>query len=326
MSQDRDQLLGLAHAMLDGTLDAAGADRLSRALASDPELAREVAALAVLHDALSKEHGAAVIGRTSARQVAAWTIVRRVAAAAAVLAVTGLLLWTGLRTSPTANAGDVVARLVARARTGDRTYVLRAVDEQGGKRRRDAAPAADAAAPARDKQPSIDGAILTVRDPDRYVLVRIDAEGRRVITGCDGTQAWLVRDDGAVRTSKDLRRFSGAVPGSKFDLPFVHPHESLAELGASYDLVLVPPAPGLGQPWPRIVGSRRTDARGGPRTIEIAYDPSTSIIHSMQLGNLPQARGGPRSVEFQLRDESSQPDAFYGHAAHHAPDRHVIEE
>ncbi len=331
MNPDRHHLRSLAHAMLDGTLDESGSELLSDALATDPALAREVAELALLHDALSREHGAAIIGRNTARRLAAWSIVRRACAAAAVLAVAGVLLWTGLRTSPTASASDVVARLVARAREGDRTYTLRAVtvdDAGGGRRRRDAAPvAADAdSAVGRGKQPSIDGAILTVRDPDRYVLVRTDSEGRRVISGCDGNRAWTVREDGTVRTSKDLRRFSGAVPGSKFDLPFLNPGDALAELGASYDIAIVPAAPAMGQPWPRIVGTRRVDARGGPRDIEIAYDASSLVIRSMRLGNLPQARGGPRAVDFELRDESSQPDSFYGHAAHHTADRPIIEE
>lgn len=330
MSSCRPELDARVDDLLDGTISADGAAELSRALEGDPAFAREVAARALLHDALDREHRDAKAGRAHAWRVRMAALARRASAVAAGIAVASMIVWVALRTMPPASASDVVARLVSAARAGDRTYVLRAdTDSRSmGKRRDDREGAASwkQGTDGRRPQPPIDGALLTVRDPNRYVLVRTDADGRSIVTGCDGRQAWAVPADGPVRTSEDVRRFSGAVPGSRLDLPFVNPHESLADLGSSYDLVLLPAAPREGQRWPRIVATRKSDAKGGPRTIEIAYDAESGVIHAMRLGQLPQARGGPRAVVFELVDQPSLQESFYSHDAHHDAARQVLKE
>jgi hypothetical protein len=218
---------------------------------------------------------------------------------------------------------------VATARGGDRTYVLRAdsAARPAGKRRDEASlPLDPRAKDSRRRQVPIDGAVLTVRDPNRYVLVRTDDRGRQVVSGSDGTKAWLVPADGPVRTSGDTRRFSGALPGSRHDLPFINPHESLSDLAANYTVVIHPAQPASGQPWPRISATRRADSKGGPRTVEIEYDPESGVIRMMRLGQLPQARGGPRAVAFELVDTSAVADSYFSHNAHHDDGRVVLEE
>lgn len=325
------RLIELAHAMLDGTIDEQGAAELSRAMESDPAVAREVAQLALLHDALHREHHEAAMGRASATRLGRLAGIRRALAAAAVLAIAGILLWTTVSVTPSASAEATLARLIAAARTGDRAYSIRAVPDDGRERRGrrgDADSASDLTPRARGKMDEVplDGAVLVVRDPDLYVLTRTDADGRPVVTGCDGRTAWIVPADGPVRVSRDLKRFSGALPGSRFDLPFLHPHDGLAELAAHYDIIELKPAPALGHPMPRLMATRRSDARGGPKSIEIEFDPATAVIHAMRMNNLPQARGGPRSVEFTLSDQTTHGDDHFSHTHHHDPSRSVLTE
>ena len=327
------RLVELMHAMLDGTIDEEGAAELSRAMEAEPTLAPALAQLAILHDALHREHHEAAMGRASASRMTRLTIVRRWLAAAAVLAVAGLLLWTTVSVTPTASAQATLARLAAAARKGDRTYFIEAITDDGRERRGrrdDAGPDRSDAGSRRGRGKAdsvpIDGAVLVVRDPGLYVLTRTDAEGRAVVTGCDGRTAWIVPADGPVRVSGDLKRLSGALPGSRFDLPFLNPHDGLAELAANYDVLELKPAPALGHPMPRLIATRRSDARGGPKSIEIEFDPSTAVIHAMRMDNLPQARGGPRSVEFTLADQLPRTDGFFSHDHHHDPSRPVLAE
>ncbi|MBU3729420.1 MAG: hypothetical protein FGM37_09280 [Phycisphaerales bacterium] len=329
MSDGAADIRALASQLLDGTISVQGAAELSAAIERDPEAARELARLAMLHDALDRQYLDVAAGRAHARRWAVMHALRRVSAVAAAVAVATLAIWASVRSVPSADASDVLARIVATARGGDRTYVLRvdSAAKPAGKRRDEALPSFDPRArDGRRRQAPIDGAVLTVRDPNRYVLVRTDDRGRQVVSGCDGATAWIVPADGPVRVSGDTRRFSGALPGSQHDLPFINPHESLPDLAASYSVVIHPAEPAAGQPWPRISATRRADAKGGPRTVEIEYDPESGMIRTMRLGQLPQARGGPRAVTFELVDTFAVADGHFSHRAHHDDGRAVLEE
>ena len=330
--------VSLANAWLDGRLDGrigegreaehegpAGDDagRLSELLASDPEFAREFARLVLLHDALEREQRAGAEGRRVAAGVRRLAMVRRIAAVAAVFAMAVTLGWMALVAVQPASAAEIVARIVAAARSGDRTYVVRALADNDPRKR----PAPSTAVPrGKRPEPPIDGAVLFIRSPGSYVLARIDADGGETLSGTDGIRAWIVPAKGPVRVSRDPQRFAGALPGSQGGVPFIDPHDGLAELASRYDLRIEPADPLVAGAFDRIVATRRADARGGPKRLEIAYDPATSRIHAMRLENLPQARGGPRSVEFELVDDRPLPPDFFTHQAHHAADRAVIEE
>jgi hypothetical protein len=319
----------LASQLLDGTISVQGAADLSAAMERDPAVVRELARMAMLHDALDRQYLDVAAGRAHARRWIVVRALRRVSAVAAAVAVTALVVWASVRTVPSADASDVLARIVATARGGDRTYVLRAdsAARPASKRRDEASlPLDPRAKDSRRRQVPIDGAVLTVRDPNRYVLVRTDDRGRQVVSGFDGTKAWIVPAEGPVRTSGDTRRFSGALPGSQHGLPFINPHESLSDLAASYAVVSHLAQPAAGRPWPRISATRRTDAKGGPRTVEIEYDPESGVIRTMRLGQLPQARGGPRAVTFELLDTSAVAESYFSHSAHHDDGRAVLEE
>jgi len=304
----------LAGAVLDGCAHDDQAARVSAEVASSPERAREFARLAMLHDAIERALHSSEGGRLAARRIRMRSLVRRITLVAATIVVAVGAGWLAVGTSQPASAAEILARLAEVARAGDRTYFLRAT----GAAKEPATPRKRTGRP----QPPIDGAILSLRAPDSYVLARLDANGDEVLSGSDGMTAWIVPSSGAVRVSRDTTRFSGALPGSKHAIAFIDPHGDLTTLAASYDLEVAPARDRL----TRITGTRRTDARGGPRRIEIAFDPATAVIHAMRLENLPQARGGPRSVELELIDESTLDPAYFTHRFHHAADRVVIEE
>lgn len=308
------------HAHFDGALDDDGAARLSARIASDPEAAAAFARLAFLHDALEREFSvASEEARCDAARVRRVTAIRRTigrsAALVASLALVAGLAWVALLSSRAASASEIVARLVAASRSGDRTYLLREASDAGR--------AAGAAAPRRGKRPAppVDGAILFVRAPDSHVLLRRGPAGGDVASGSDGTRAWIVPDEGPVRVSRDPRRFAGTVPGLPTGVVFADPADGLGDLGSQYELQV-----SVAGETGRISGTRRPDARGGPKRIEIAYDVATSRILSMRLDQLPQARGGPRSVVFELIDDGPLPSDFFAHQSHHDPSRPVIED
>lgn len=306
----------LAHAVLDGVASESDAAQVSAEIAGNPERARDFARLALLHDAIERASAAGADGRAAARRHRVLAVARRLALVAASLAIAAGAAWLAVGTGRTASADEIIARIADVARSGDRTYFLRAVgatkavpesSRRGGRPR-----------------PSIDGAILSLRAPNAYVLARLDEQGDEFLSGSDGTTSWVVPARGPVRVSRDTARFSGALPGSKHAIAFIDPHGDLSTLAASYDLRMIPAS--APDRLARIAGTRRSDARGGPKRIEIAYDPATSVIQAIRMENLPQGRGGPRSVEFELVDDAPLDAAYFTHRFHHGADRAVIEE
>ena len=337
-----DDFASLANAYLDGNLDskidARDRARFEERLANDPAAAREFARLSLLHDALDRELTAGVVGRldarsdarsdtrsharSDARKSAGFSGIRRRVLVAAVMTLAAGLAWVLVSTPREASASDALARIVEALRSGDRTYILRAIEGDDRMRRR------EAPLPAKMKRPPapIDGAIVSLRGPSSFVLVRRDEAGREVISGSDGIHAWIVPADGPVRVSRDPSRFRGALPGGRLDLPFIDPHADLSTLARSYDIVVQKPAPAAGRLDARLVATRRADVRGGPKEIEIDFDPKTSLVRAIRLENLPQAQGGPRAVEFELVDDAPLGADYFTHEAHHTFDRPVLHE
>lgn len=325
-----DDFASLANAYLDGTIDAANRARLEERLAADPSSAREFARLSLLHDAIDRELTAGVVGRLDARRDGgadsrragrSFGLRRRILVAATLFLAMGLA-WVFVSTGREASASDTLARIVEALRSGDRTYILRAIDGDGRMRRREAPPA------GKTKRPPapIEGAIVSLRNPSSFVLVRRDADGREVVSGSDGTTAWIVPAEGPVRVSSDPSRFRGALPGGRLNLPFIDPHADLSVLAQSYDLVVQKPAPAAGRLDARLIATRRADVRGGPKEIEIDFDAETALVRAIRLENLPQAQGGPRAIEFELIDDAPLGADYFSHTAHHTSDRPVVRE
>lgn len=71
---------------------------------------------------------------------------------------------------------------------------------------------------------------------------------------------------------------------------------------------------------------KRSPAHRGPRDVSFWFDARSGVILRMQTDGLPQAQGGPRSLTLELIDQRELGPAFFGHAAHHDPDRRVDHE
>jgi hypothetical protein len=218
-----------------------------------------------------------------------------------------LAVW--LSVPPTVSAAAELDRLIeAPAPVGDRTYRITSRE-----------PPPDV---GDDRQPPLDGAVLYVRNPDNYVLVRRFPDGRPFITGSDGERGWSVKPDGAVRVSGDPLRFRGPLPGNQYGIPFVDPRSDLRQLRDAYTVSPLPTAAdglrGLGF-------EKKTQEHRGPRRVEVWYDPASRVVRRMEFAGLPRARGGPNAVSVELIEQRGLGPDFFRHGSHHGPDRKVVE-
>lgn len=314
----------LIHGYLDETLTAEQQVELENWIKESPEHAGQFAETVLLHDRLRAEmlagdvlenQHAVVASRSSSERL--W--VRRVVTLSAALCLTlvlGLLFWQSV-SSPVLAASDELQRIIQASESAlDRTYVLTALDED--------VDSETLPSTVRGAKPSVDGALLHVRGPNQYVLVRYFADGTEFITGSDGTTAWSVPPRGRVRVSSDPTRFRGAVPGQQHAIPFIDMRNSLRQLQESYELDLSLETTPEG--WRRMNATRRATATGGPKQVTLWYDAQSGTIHRMLLERLPQARGGPRNVLLELTDERDLGPEYFEHTSHHDTNREVIEE
>ena len=230
--------------------------------------------------------------------------------------VLGLIFWQPV-SSPALAAAAELQRIIHASETAlDRTYVVTALDDV------DVDP--ESLPTGRGVKPSVDGALLHVRGPNQYVLVRHFPDGTEFITGSNGTTAWSVPPQGRVHVSSDPTRFRGAVPGQQHAIPFIDMRNSLRQLQESYDLDLSPETTPEG--WRRMDAIRKASATGGPKQVSIWYDATSGAVHRMLLERLPKGRGGPNSVLLELTDQSRLPDDFFSHESHHASGRRIDHE
>jgi hypothetical protein len=314
----------LIHGYLDETLTAEQQVELANWIKESPEHAGQFAETILLHDRLRAEmlagdvlenQHAVVASRSSSDRL--WG--RRVIALSTALCLTlvlGLIFWHSV-SSPVLAASDELQRVIQASEAAlDRTYVVTALDEDVDS---EALPST-----VRGAKPSVDGALLHVRGPNQYVLIRYFADGTEFITGSDGTTAWSVPPRGRVRVSSDATRFRGAVPGQQQAIPFIDMRNSLHQLQESYELDLSPETTPEG--WRQMNATRKSSTAGGPKQVTLWYDVQSGTIHRMLLERLPQARGGPRNVLLELTDERDLGPAYFEHTSHHDTNREVIEE
>lgn len=226
---------------------------------------------------------------------------------AALVTIAVAALWWS--SAPQVSAGTELDRLIEKADTRDRSYVIHNLDAWPEQ--------------PEDRRPPIDGAILHVRQPDQYVLIRKFPDGQLFVTGSDGEHSWAVPPRGAVRISNDVLRFRGPVPGHQHGIPFLNLRSDLVQLRDAYVITaLEPDVSGMRG----LRAERKSRAYRGPRRVELWYDRGTGVIHRMVFHGMPRARGGPDSVSVELLNQRELGADFFKHEAHHAPDRRVIEE
>ncbi|PHQ34148.1 hypothetical protein CEE69_17680 [Rhodopirellula bahusiensis] len=204
----------------------------------------------------------------------------------------------------------------------DRTYEVSVVEQESNgrlSRRRWQAPRR-----SRPKE-EVDGATLSVRGANQYVLTVSLRSGLKRMSGCDGKVSWAFREDGPVHVSGDLSRFRGGIPGHQQDIPFLNLHSHLEQLQSDYDVELLeePPTATGGNGLTQLRGVRKSNEIRGPREIILWFAPNDGTIHRMRLDGLPRARGGPAAVTLELQDQSQLPLDYFSHAAHHEPSKRI---
>ena len=287
----------LIHAHLDGMIDPASEAALSAWLAASPEKARFFATTALLHDRLrhllvaQRELASEQTTNTApvepARQSRHFRVRSFLLVGSLVVSVVVLMVMLPVP-GPVSAAAELDRLIDAPAPIGDRTYRITSRD-----------PVPDV---GDDRQPPLDGAVLYVRNPDNYVLVRRFPDGRPFITGSDGERGWSVKPDGAVRVSGDPLRFRGPLPGNQYGIPFIDPRSDLRHLRDAYAVSTLRPA-GVGR-WGLLFEKRSAEYRG-PRRVEVWYDPQTRVVHRMEFDGLPacprRAEGGIGRVDRTTR-------------------------
>lgn len=315
----------LIHGYLDGQLTEEQLADLNGRLSRDAELARRFALAALLHDRLRdrfRDYGVETKASPPATAEAPIRRPRRVGRRAALVAAStllllagGLLLVRGVGERRVSAAEIALGRLIeAQGRAGDRSYRIVALDD--GSPTTDSTPPRGRARP----RPTADGALLHVRGDGQYVLVRRPGQIEEFVTGCDGREAWSVPPDGPVHVSADPARFRGAVPGEQQGLPFLDLRSALSRLREAYELALIQGPDG------RLLAHKRSASHRGPRDVTVWFDPASGVIRRLRMDGMPRAQGGPRSVTLELIAQHDLGTAFFGHAAHHAPDRRVVRE
>lgn len=312
-----DNVNRLLSAFLDDVLSAEDAERLDRLVATDPAVAAALARAAMLHDRLHDVlRPQATTARGSAVQPAVdrlqgrLTRARRYAGIAiAMAAAAGLVVL--MNRVPTATAAVVALdRIVAAIEAPiDRGYRITVLDHGPTDR-------TPPAAPGGGRKPGIDGARLFVRGADQFVLVRRFGDGSEFITGSDGVIGWAVPPRGRVHLSHDTRRFRRGVPGEHEELPFLDLRSGLESLRHGYDLGVSTDA-SSGQ---RLEAVRRESRRRGPHTVRIWFDHQ-GVATRIEIEGLAVQDGLPRAVALELVSREPLTGEFFGHAAHHTPDR-----
>lgn len=306
----------LIHAYLDDALTAEQASELNRWLRSAPEHRNEFVKAVQLHD-LIQQHFA---GRERLSQAGIVTPVTTqpapgsrqknflpwLSSIMSIFLVVMALAWWGTP-APLSAASELDRLIQSSGKLGDRTYRIRNLDVE--------------AETYHDRRPPIDGALLHVRQPDCYVLIRRYPDQQLFITGCDGERSWSVPPTGAVRASWNPLRFRGPVPGHQHGLPFVDLHSDLKQLHEAYHLQVLQAEAGL----QGLQAEKKSAEYRGARRIEIRYD-TAGVIRRMIFDGMPQARGGPNRLLVEWQSQEPLTKNFFQHESHHGADRQVIEE
>lgn len=181
----------------------------------------------------------------------------------------------------------------------------------------------------RPPKPSLNNAILHVREGNQFVLVRQDSNGKPFITGSDGKTSWAVRSEGPVRVSADLNRFNRDLPGHESSIPLTNIRDSLQRLRQAYEVQLVTadtatPETSGGNTLHTLIATRRPKERG-PKRVEIAFDSSSEQIQHMRFIEMPY---GPARLDLYMTliDERPLSRDFFHHQSHHSRDRTVLVE
>lgn len=313
-STDKEWMRKTIDGYLDGTLSARESDDLNRWIKENPDNALAFGRRVRLHDSLRQVVAdAAWVPTPQKGSFGNKKKFRRLQLVGALSVAAVLALWAFL--SQPVSAAREMERLIrvssAELAQKDRTYrILNLEDypEEEG-----------------EKKPPIDGALLHVRSPDQYVLIRRFSDGREWVTGSDGESGWSIPPEGsgAVRVSADPMRFRGPVPGHQAGIPFANLSADLTRIRLTYDLMVLPVSTDGRR---GLLAQKRSVQDRGPREVEIRYDANSGVIYRMTFLGMPQAKGGPNHLKVELVDQKPLGPDFFKHNQHHVQNRKVILE
>lgn len=310
---------------LDGMLSPVEEKRLVAWLQAAPENSMRFAAEVMLHDRLqallvAKSHpdllSASPRPRYNLRGSGPFTTVAVTITAAVILLIIAAIGFESRSVSAAVIQLDQL--IAAQGSLPGSTYRIVVETRRRPTRQRyfEAAPDGRTRPP---KQP-LDGAILHVSGR-RFVLIRATASGDSFITGSDGQSSWAVTPEGPVRISSSVTHFNRDLPGHEHDMPLVSITDGLGRLHEAYELRI---DSGAAPAFSRLVAEKHPGFRG-PQRVVIEYDEATGQINSLQFTEMPY---GPErlSLRMDLIKRGPYEDDFFRHAAHHAPDRIILEE
>ncbi|MCA9119242.1 MAG: hypothetical protein H6822_22520 [Planctomycetaceae bacterium] len=239
----------------------------------------------------------------------------------AAMAASVLIAVTLLRPT-TATAAVALERIIESvSQSIDRAYRIRVVEEYSEHKRPQDLPEERWLVQSEEE---LDGSMLYVGGPSRYVFIRKLKDGRTRISGCDGNESWAFREDGPIHVSDDLTRFRGGLPGEQQNLGFTDLYSQLTGLREGYQVALS--SEKRGDRLHHLTADRNSREVRGPKHVEIDFDASSGTIHRMFLDGLPRGGGGPKSVEVVLVARDDVDATFYSHTSHHGSGRRVRHE
>jgi hypothetical protein len=218
----------------------------------------------------------------------------------------------------TATAAVALERIIESVSQAiDRAYRINVLEEYSERRRPQNLPEERWQTESKEE---LDGAMLYVGGPHRYVFVRQLKDGRTRVSGCNGIESWAFREDGPVHISHDLARFRGGLPGQQQSIGFTDIRAQLASLREGYEIEL---HQGEGSEFDRLIAERKSRDVRGPKHVEIEFDSTSGTIYHMLLDGLPRGGGGPKSVSLELVSRTDLGTKFFSHEAHHNTGRQV---
>ncbi|MBI24898.1 MAG: hypothetical protein CMN05_15090 [Roseibacillus sp.] len=335
-SRSVDAIDELAARVLLGVPESGDGEKLGRLLAECPEARERFLDHATIQSFLAEEGKAGTFApdpaglfkvleggrkRRHARHPWRWA---SAAAAAVTIGLLGLFLLNlpGRADAAMKSLEQVIA---AFSRLEDRSYLIH-VDGERGSQRNPKPRERDRGTGRFHPAAHLDGARLFLRGGDQFVLKQSLPNGEERLMGGNSKMSWSMRGEGPVRISDDPQRFRGGVPGGRQHLTFLDLRSQLDELKKLYQLEMIEPVPGEVHTLHGLRGSRHSEEQGGPKRVEIWFDPDSGTIQRMLLDGLPRNNGGPARIELELLSTDPLAPDFFTHEAHHAPGRPIEPE
>ena len=309
---------------------------LSEWIKSDPAHSKSFAHASLLHDRLrnalavrtemhDEPNTESSIRAISSRfpTMSVWST----AASVAILCLGLCALWFNFGQSTASAANRELNRIIVNNDASkDRTYAIVVEEVYPPAPRGNRPPSMESQRPP--KAP-LEGAVLHVRDSDRFVLIRKSMDGLPFVTGSNGQQSWAINGRGPVQISADVHHFDRDLPGHETSVPLTNIHDGLEQLRQAYDVQFSTIGPEEyevheGDTIRMLVAIKKPKERG-PQRVEIAYESKSGRILHMRFVQMPY---GPNRLDLRLSllNEDELPLEFFGHTSHHTPDRRIETE